>query len=280
MNQCNCIKLIAGVLLLACTTLTGAEIPIRDGDTIAFLGDSITQLGNDHKPNGYIHLVIEGLKEAGINATPIPAGVGGNTTRDMLARLEKDVISKKPTWVTVNSGINDSGKKITVEEFSSNLREIVERSLQAGIKVILMTTTIGGGENLESKSSLERLHYCYEFKKLAKEKGLILVDLNAMMSNALLAIREREPAKGLKLTFDGTHLNGLGNQLIATEILRTLNVPEQTLAELTTQWHDYPFAEGMAKVSINTYLKLKAAAEKKGVTVDEFAAEKLTESER
>lgn len=280
MNKSNSFKLVVGMLLFVVTALRGAEIPIKTGDTIAFLGDSITQLGNTHKPNGYIHLVIEGLKEAGIQATPIPAGIGGNTTRDMLTRLEKDIISKKPTWMTINSGINDCGRKITTEEFGRNLKEIVERSMQAGIKVILMTTTIGSGENLNSESTLQGLQYCQEFKKLAKEKGLILVDLNTMMAQALVAIKEKDPTPGLKLTFDGTHLNGYGNQLIATEILKTLNVPEQTLAKLTTQWHTYPSAEGMAPVSINTYLKLKAAADKKGVTVDEFAAEKLTESER
>jgi lysophospholipase L1-like esterase len=76
---------------LASPCLTRGEVVIKDGDSIAFMGDSLTQLGYVHKPNGYIHLVIEGLKQAGVNAVPIPAGVGGNTTRDMLARLDRDV---------------------------------------------------------------------------------------------------------------------------------------------------------------------------------------------
>ena len=88
----------SSLALILATCLAVGEVVIKDGDSIAFLGDSLTQLGNLHKPNGYVNLVIEGLKTAGVNATPIPAGIGGNTTVHMLARLDKDVISKKPTW--------------------------------------------------------------------------------------------------------------------------------------------------------------------------------------
>ena len=87
--------MFAWALTLA-ARLTAGDVVIRDGDSIAFLGDSITHQGSDFKPNGYVNLVIEGLKVAGVNARPIPAGVGGNTTVDMLARLDRDVISKKP----------------------------------------------------------------------------------------------------------------------------------------------------------------------------------------
>ena len=131
---------------------------IKDGDSIAFMGDSITQLGNLQKPNGYVNLVIEGLKAAGVNAVSIPAGVGGNTTRHMLARLEKDVIAKKPVWMTLNSGINDAGP-LSVEEFGANLTKIVDQAGAAGIKVILMTTTVGAGENLDAPSSLKCLKF-------------------------------------------------------------------------------------------------------------------------
>jgi lysophospholipase L1-like esterase len=147
------IRALSSLALLVTTCLTAGEIVIKDGDSIAFMGDSLTQLGYVHKPNGYIHLVIEGLKAAGVNATPIPVGIGGNTTRHMLARLQKDVIAKRPVWMTLNSGINDAGP-ISVEEFGSNITKIVDQASAAGIKVILLTTTIGAGENLDAPSSV------------------------------------------------------------------------------------------------------------------------------
>ena len=65
------------------------------------------------------------------------------------------------------------------------------------IKVILLTTTIGAGENIECPSSQERLEYVNSFRKLAKEKGLILVDLNKKMTETILEIRKTDPTKGL-----------------------------------------------------------------------------------
>jgi len=268
--------LISSCTLIFAAYLAAGELVIKDGDSIAFMGDSLTQLGNSQKPNGYVNLVIEGLKQAGVNAVPIPAGVSGNTTRDMLARLDKDIIAKKPVWMTLNSGINDC-PKLSVEEFGENITKIVDQATAAGIKVILMTTTIASGENLESPDRLKCLKYCDEFKKLAKERNLILVDLNTMMEKELTELK-KDGMKGRKLTYDGTHLNGLGNQIVAAEILRTLGVSESDLAVLRKRWNDYPFALGMPEVSVNEYIKLKAAADKNGKSVDEYVSEVLTNS--
>ena len=267
--------MLSAALLLA-TGLTAGELVIKDGDSIAFMGDSITQLGNLQKPNGYVNLVIEGLKAAGVNAVSIPAGVGGNTTRHMLARLEKDVIAKKPAWMTLNSGINDAGP-LSVEEFGTNITKIVEQASAAGIKVILMTTTVGAGENLDAPSSLKCLKFCEEFRKLAKERSLLLVDLNTVMAKELTE-RKQDGVKGLKLTYDGTHLNGLGNQIVAAEILKTLGVSDVQVAALRKRWNDYPFAVAMPEVSVNEYVKLKTAADKNGKTIDEQVSEILTNS--
>ena len=125
-------RVITTAALLA-TCLTAGELVIKDGDSIAFMGDSITQLGNLQKPNGYVNLVIEGLQAAGVKAIPIPVGIGGNTTRHMLARLEKDVIAKKPVWMTLNSGINDAGP-LSVEEFGTNIAKIGEQASAAGVR--------------------------------------------------------------------------------------------------------------------------------------------------
>lgn len=265
-------------MFISAQFLYSSEIPIKDGDSIAFLGDSITYLGYKQKPTGYIHLVIEGLKQAKINVTPISAGIGGNTTRDMLKRIDKDVISKKPTWMTLNSGINDSGRGLPTEEFRKNIRAIVNKADAAGIKVILMTTTIGAGEDWKSKSKTTKkcLEYCEEFRKLAKERNLILVDLNTMMRKELAAL-SKDAEKGLKISFDGTHFNGLGNQLIAAEILRTLEVPENDISKLRKRWNTYPKSVGMPKISVNDYLKLKKMADLRKKTFDSFVSELLIE---
>src|SRR4051812_47122584 len=114
-------------LVLACGSLLHAgEILVKNGDTIAFLGDSITAQGAN-SPSGYVRLVASGLAAHGIEITVIPAGVSGNKSDQMLARLEKDVLSKKPTWMTLSCGVNDvwhGANGIPLETYKKNITEI------------------------------------------------------------------------------------------------------------------------------------------------------------
>jgi lysophospholipase L1-like esterase len=65
---------------------------VNKGEKVAFLGDSITQAGT--RKSGYVTLVMEALNQEGLELTHIPAGVSGNRSKDMLARLDRDVIIK------------------------------------------------------------------------------------------------------------------------------------------------------------------------------------------
>jgi len=65
---------------------------VKDGQTVAFMGDSITGMGWGVS-GGFVHLVVDGLAANGVTITPIPAGVGGNRSTEMLARVDKDVRS-------------------------------------------------------------------------------------------------------------------------------------------------------------------------------------------
>lgn len=212
----------------------------------------------------------------GVDATPIPAGISGNTAGTMLARIDRDVISKKPTWMTLNCGINDTSGT-PVDKFRDNIEKIVDRATAAGIKVILMNTTIAAQENLDCDDSRKRLQYCEEFKKLAAERNLILVDLNTALTRELLERRKDDP-KGPIILCDGTHPNGLGYQIIAAEILHALGVSESDIAALRKRWDDYPFAVAKPIVAVGDLLKLNARAAKNGKTVEDQISEILTNS--
>lgn len=67
------------------------------------------------------------------------AGVHGNTTEQMLARLDSDVLARDPDTVFVLGGTNDVLGGIPAAETIGHLREIVERSRQAGADVWLGT---------------------------------------------------------------------------------------------------------------------------------------------
>src|ERR1035437_386071 len=87
---------LAGVLSVSAQETAKSELSVKSGQKIVFLGDSITAQGLSS--NGYVTLTIAGLKANGIDATPIGAGISGHKSNDMLARLGRDVLSKKPDW--------------------------------------------------------------------------------------------------------------------------------------------------------------------------------------
>src|SRR5580765_7304015 len=61
-----------------------AEIEIKSGEKIAFLGDSITE-GGWGNPRGYVRLVMAGLEANGVKADAVPAGISGHKSDNMLA---------------------------------------------------------------------------------------------------------------------------------------------------------------------------------------------------
>ena len=80
----------------------------------------------------------------------IPAGVSGNTSKDMLARLDKDVLSKKPQWMTLSCGVNDvwhGVNGVPLDQYKQNITSIVDQAQAAGIKVVILTATMIGEED-------------------------------------------------------------------------------------------------------------------------------------
>ena len=59
------------------------EILVKDGDTLAFLGDSITQQGQQN-PDGYVNLTIRALASEGVNVKPVK-GSGGTDPGEYVA---------------------------------------------------------------------------------------------------------------------------------------------------------------------------------------------------
>src|SRR4051812_30466389 len=92
--------------LLAVTQAAFAEIAVKSGEKIGFLGDSITAQGWSN-PAGYVRLVMAGLAANGVNAEAVPAGISGHKSNQMLERLNRDVLSKQPQWMTLSCGVND-----------------------------------------------------------------------------------------------------------------------------------------------------------------------------
>src|SRR5437899_156393 len=82
-----------------------ADYSLQDGDTVVFLGDSITAARTYGKiVENYTLLRFPGRKVRFINA-----GRGGETAAGGLGRLDRDVFAKGATVLVVAYGVNDIG---------------------------------------------------------------------------------------------------------------------------------------------------------------------------
>jgi lysophospholipase L1-like esterase len=262
----------AVVLTIAGLLAAGAqaqEIAVKSGEKIAFLGDSITQQGAG-SPSGYVRLVISGLAANGVKAEPIPAGISGHKSNDMLARLDRDVISKQPNWMTLSCGVNDvwhGEKGVPLDQYKANITQIVDKAQAANIKVVILTATMIG-EDQPNANNQKLVAYNDFLKSLAAERKLPLADLNAEMQAQIAAA----PAHYKNyLTVDGVHMNPLGNMMMATGVLKALGLNDAQLQTAHNAWLDMPEAvnlPAMPGITLRQYTQLRVMADKQNTTVD------------
>lgn len=219
--------LVIGFFMQDNDSVSASEGPLKKGDRIVFLGDSITQAGA--APGGYVTLVKEALakKYPGLEIEVIGAGISGNRVPDLEARLDRDVLAKKPTLVVIYIGINDvwhslSGRGTSKSDFEEGLKRIVKRISDAGARVILCTPSVIG-EKYDGANQLDTMleEYSQISRAVATQAHARLLDLRKQF---LLHLKEqnKENAEKNILTSDGVHLNAAGNQFVAARMLEAL----------------------------------------------------------
>ena len=203
------------------------------------LGDSITQASD-----GYVS-ILQNMISAGYperNIRVINAGIGGHKAPDLLARLERDVIAKQPTVVTVNVGINDvwhgftwdaatqttlgegnGGNGVPIEAYTASLIQIVATLREAtDAEVVLLPPTVIGEDvdSPDNKANLLLERYVAAMKRVADAENVPCATTHEDFVNAIRAGRSANP--DFRLTTDGVHLNGVGNTVFALSVLATL----------------------------------------------------------
>lgn len=220
------------LLLLFVFSLHAADsptTPLKKGDVIVFLGDSITQGGGGAQ--GYITLIKKDLdeKHKDLSISVVNAGISGNKVPDLQRRVEKDVIARKPNVVFIYIGINDvwhgesdPSRGTSKDKFEAGLKEVIGKINAAGAKVILCTPTVIG-EKKEGANKLDKQldEYAEISRNVAKELKLPLCDLRQAFVDHLKANNAANKESGV-LTGDRVHLNPAGNKLVADTMLKML----------------------------------------------------------
>ena len=220
--------------MLGAGLVRAGEVAVKEGEKIAFMGDSITQAGA--RPGGYVRLVISGLEANGIKTTAIPAGISGHKSNQMLARLERDVLAKNPDWMTLSCGVNDvwhGARGVPLDQYKENITKIVEQCQAKGIKVMILTSTMIG-EDVSNPNNQKLAPYNKFLHELAKDKKCLMADLNAAMQAAL---EKAGPGRKDKiLTRDGVHMNAAGNQMMAAGVLKAFGLDAAQIKKAREIW--------------------------------------------
>jgi lysophospholipase L1-like esterase len=224
-------RLLLAALVACCALASGRaeeKIPLKKGETIVFLGDSITQGGVG--PKGYVTVIKNTLaekhKDLGIKV--VGAGISGNKVPDLQRRLTKDVLDRKPTLVVIYIGINDvwHGEKdpkkgTSPENFEAGLTDIIGKIKETGARVVLCTPSVIG-EKKSNPLDTKLDEYSEISRKVAKKESVQLCDLRKAFVEHLARNNPDDKDRGI-LTGDRVHLNEAGNKFVAQTILATID---------------------------------------------------------
>jgi len=233
------------------------EIPVKTGQRVAFVGDSITVLGNSAE--GYVGLVAEGLRANGIEVKIRVHASSGTDSKYMLDNTVPAALYSKPNWLVLSCGINDvyhglpeeefrracaeaDGSKpvnypqshMTMDLFKTDLAAILEKSHATNTKLVILTPTVFY-EKLDSLFNQGMVPYVEYLRTFAKENNCLLADLNADFHQIL---QTNQSIRGRVLTGDGVHVNSRGNQVMAKGILKAFGLNETQLAKAEQAWLD------------------------------------------
>jgi len=201
---------------------------------IVAFGDSITAASGQPEGEKWIDLV-----EARLRArfpepdfVTVNAGVGGNTSREGLARIETDVLAHQPGYVLVQFGGNDatadSARHVTLDEYAENL-ERIRRSVvgETGGTVLLLTFPPiidewhgwGSHEMYQEAGGCDRYIEPYRrvTRAFAERHGLLVIDIDRALRDACAA-----DGNGEYILPDGVHLTEKGNEVVADTVYHAM----------------------------------------------------------
>jgi len=179
--------------------------PVSEGDTttsnsssdsvnpkIVCLGDSFTSGYPGELQDSWPSKLGELLKVEVVNA-----GKAYQNADDLLERFDEDVVAEKPGKVIILSGIGDALREISLEEYQTNFKALVEKSQANNIvPVIALPLLFPGQEELINTYRQWEIQY-------GKEKGLVVLDFDEAIFDEQSVIKKEYSDDGKYPNKDG-----------------------------------------------------------------------------
>lgn len=240
-------KILVGVALLATISTRAQKIsPFKNGDRIAFVGNSITDGGHYHS---YIWLYYM-LHFPDERITCFNAGIGGDQVSQIYNRFDDDVLDKKPNIITLTWGMNDTHyiewRRPDAAAYMAKMLDTtymvyarLEKKLQSltNVKKILIgtspydETTKSNMQNLFPGKSRELSEIVDYQQASAKKNGWGFVDFYHPMQK----INQSEQAKDSMFSLtpnDRIHPDNDGHMVMAYLFLKAQGLAGQPVADV------------------------------------------------
>jgi len=209
-----------------------SEFLLRDGQTILFIGDSITDCGRrDVTPplgDGYVSIFKEivATRMPELNLGVINRGIGGNKVDDLKNRWHDDVMGDEFDWLSVKIGINDIHRQLgepeggfSVEQFAADYDAILAEGAKKTDRLILidpfyLSTDRGNGPRASVLGLLDE--YLEVIEALVKKYSALHLRTQAMCQKKIETHRPDEFCP------EPVHPYRVGHLAIALELYKLL----------------------------------------------------------
>ncbi len=202
-------------------------------DRIVFAGDSVTDMDSvkpvgeglfDNLGKGYVRIVDNMLAAVypEIKVRVTNSGISGNTSRDLLERYERDVVSLNPDWVSICIGINDvwrqfdspamTDAQVFPDEYESNVEQMILQ-VKDKVKGIFILSPYYMEPNREDAMRARMNEYVAICRKLAEKHGCVFVDFQKLYED-YCKVRH-----STFIAWDRVHPNTVGATLMARAFL-------------------------------------------------------------
>ncbi len=211
---------------------------LNDGETILFIGDSITDCGRrtDNAPlgNGYVRWfeVLATLREPEKSLRILNKGIGGDRVTGLRSRWTDDVLRHAPDWLSIKIGINDLHSMLRAPNdpncvppalFEEAYEEILTRTRESLPECAMLLIdpfyiSIETSPNSWRRKVLDALpDYIAVVEKMSRKFGTRRLETHAMFQG-LLTFRDAD-------TFcpEPVHPNSVGHLAIAEALYRVLS---------------------------------------------------------
>lgn len=178
-----------------------AALTIADAPTVVFIGDSITESWQSH------------FVESFPGKPYIGRGISGQTTTQILARFQPDVVALKPRVVVILAGTNDiaeNGGPVTLEMIENNIASMSDIAREHHIGVVLSSVLPAADyrwrQGLHPAPKIIALNQW--LRRYAAAIGAVYLDYHSAMADSAGGLRA-------DLTADGVHPNLAGYAVMA-----------------------------------------------------------------